>query len=294
MSDYVLRGMAANGQILCFAADTSELTEDARLRHQMKPLASVALGRTMAAAAMMACQLKKSEEMLTIQIEGNGPIEKIEVIADGAGRVRGYVNKPELEMPLNSKGKLDVAGALGIGVMSITKDLGLKDPYTGSTHLITSEIAEDLAYYFTVSEQLPSAVALGALVNKDESIWAAGGYILQMMPGALDETAEKLQERVLAFPSVTEYLAQGHTPEELLQDLLGDMGLVLTDKKEVNFSCSCNHEKVSAALLSIGAKDLQELIDEGEPVEMGCHFCNEKYVFSLEDLKELHQAALQK
>lgn len=294
MGDYVIRGTAAGGQILAFAADTTALTEEARRRHGTTPTATAALGRTLTAAVMMGCQLKNEAETLTIQIEGAGPIGKVTAIADGIGRVRGYVNNPSVELPLNEKGKLDVAGAVGIGVMSITKDLGLKEPYTGSTHLVTSEIAEDLAYYFTVSEQIPSAVSLGVMVNKDGSVWTAGGFILQMMPGASDETAEKLQERVLAFPRVTEYLAEGHTPEELLKELLGDMDLVIMEKKDTEFRCNCSRERVSAALISIGAEELQELIDSNEPIEMGCHFCNEKYVFTPDEMKSLRDGALKK
>ncbi|MCI8632838.1 MAG: Hsp33 family molecular chaperone HslO [Lachnospiraceae bacterium] len=287
MSDYVLRGMAADGQILAFAAVTSEMVEEARKRHGTTPVATAALGRTMTAAAMMACQLKGTKESLTIQIEGSGPIGKIITTADGSGAVRGYVSQPKVELPPKEKGKLDVAAAVGIGVMNIVKDLGLKEPYVGSTHLVSSEIAEDLAYYFTVSEQIPSAVALGVLVNKDESVWTAGGYIFQMMPGASDEIAEKLQEKVTHFPPISKYLAEGHTPEELLQDMLGEFDYHTLDKVETRFQCNCTRERVSAALMSIGEKDLQELIDEGETIEMSCHFCNEKYLFSVEEMQDL-------
>ena len=294
MGDYVIRGTAADGQILAFAADTTEMVEEARRRHGLTPTATAALGRTLTAAAMMACQLKNSEESVTIQLEGSGPIGRVVAVADGEGRVRGYVDNPEVDLPLNKQGKLDVGGAIGIGVMNITKDLGLKEPYTGSTHLVSSEVAEDLAYYFTVSEQIPSAVSLGVMVNKDGTVWTAGGFILQMMPGATEAAADLLQERVMAFPRVTEYLAEGHSPEELLKELLGDMDLVIMEKKDTDFRCNCSREKVSAALLSIGAEELQQLEEAGEPVEMGCHFCNEKYVFSPEEVKALREQALQK
>ncbi len=287
MSDYVLRGMAADGQILAFAAVTSEMVEEARKRHGTTPVATAALGRTMTAAAMMACQLKGAKETLTIQIEGSGPIGKIITTADGNGAVRGYVSQPKVELPPKEKGKLDVAAAVGIGVMNIVKDLGLKEPYVGSTHLVSSEIAEDLAYYFTASEQIPSAVALGVLVNKDETVWTSGGYIFQMMPGASDEIAEKLQEKVTHFPPISKYLAEGHTPEELLEDMLGEFDYHTLDKVETRFQCNCTRERVSAALMSIGEKDLQELIDAGETIEMSCHFCNEKYLFSVEEMQDL-------
>lgn len=287
MGDYVLRGTAADGQILAFAAITSDMVEEARKRHQTSPVASAALGRTMTAAAMMACQLKGSREELTIQIDGSGPLGRIIVAANGEGNVRGYVHQPRVDLPLNAKGKLDVAEAVGLGVMQITKDLGLKEPYVGSTHLVTSEIAEDLAYYFTVSEQIPSAVALGVMVNPDESVWTAGGYIFQMMPGASDETAEKLQNKVTQFPPVSRYLAEGHTPEELLEDMLGEFGYHTLDKVDVRFQCNCSRDRVSSALMSIGEQELQSLIDEGETIEMSCHFCNEKFYFSVEEMKEI-------
>lgn len=287
MSDYVLRGMAADGQILAFAAVTSEMVEEARRRHGTTPVATAALGRTMTAAAMMACQLKGKRETLTIQIEGSGPIGKIIATADGDGAVRGYVSHPKVDLPPKEKGKLDVGAAVGIGVMNIVKDLGLKEPYVGSTHLVSSEIAEDLAYYFTASEQIPSAVALGVLVNKDETVWTAGGYIFQMMPGASDEIAEKLQDKVTHFPQISKYLAEGHTPEELLEDMLGEFDYHTLDKVDIGFQCNCTRERVSAALMSIGEKDLQELIDEGETIEMSCHFCNEKYHFSVDEMKDL-------
>ena len=239
------------------------------------------------AAAMMACQLKGAKESLTIQIEGSGPLGKIIAIADGTGAVRGYVKEPNVELPLKAPGKLDVAEAVGIGVMSITKDLGLREPYVGSTHLISSEIAEDLAYYFTASEQIPSAVALGVLVNKDQSVWTAGGYIFQMMPGASDEIAEKLQNKVVSFGSISKYLAEGHTPEELLEDMLGEFDYHTLDKVDVRFECNCTRERVSSALMSIGEKDLNELIEEGETIEMSCHFCNEKYNFTVEEMQEM-------
>ena len=291
MKDYIIRGTAADGQILAFAANTSNMAEEARRRHELTPTAAAAVGRTLTAAAMMGCQLKGRDETLSIQIEGNGPIGRIVAVTDGEGRVRGYADNPRVDLPLNQKGKLDVAGAVGIGVMTIVKDLGLKEPYSGSTHLVTSEIAEDLAYYFTVSEQVPSAVSLGVMVNKDGSVWTAGGFILQMMPGASEKTADILQERVLAFPKVTEYLAEGHTPEELLNELLGDMDLVIMEKRDTAFRCNCSRERVSGALLSLGAAELQELAQTEEPVEMGCHFCNEKYVFSPVEIRELLKQA---
>lgn len=287
MSDSMVRATAAEGEILAFAACTADLVEEARQRHGMTPVVSAALGRTMTAAAMMGWQMKGEKDLLTIQIEGSGPIGGLVAIADSKGNVKGYANNPQVDLPLNSKGKLDVATAVGIGVMSVIRDIGLKEPYTGQTHLVTSEIAEDLAYYFTASEQVPSAVSLGVLVNRDQSIWTAGGFILQMMPGAKDETAQQLQDKVSAFMPVTEYLAAGHTPVELMHDLLGEFGVEILETHPVGFQCNCTRERVEKALVSIGRQELSQLIEEGEPVEMRCHYCNEAYQFTIEELKEL-------
>ena len=287
MSDSMVRATAAGGQILAFAACTADLVEDARKRHGMTPVVSAALGRTMTAAAMMGWQMKGDKDLLTIQIEGSGPIGGLIAIADSKGGVKGYANNPQVELPLNDKGKLDVAAAVGIGVMSVIRDIGLKEPYTGQTHLVSSEIAEDLAYYFTASEQVPSAVSLGVLVNRDESIWTAGGFILQMMPGAKDETAQRLQDKVSEFMPVTEYLAAGHTPEEMLRELLGDFEVDILETQPVRFYCNCTRGRVQKALISIGRRELEQLINEGEPVEMRCHYCNETYEFAVEELKEL-------
>lgn len=293
LEDYVVRGTAADGQVLAFAATTSHLVDEARRRHKTKPVVTAALGRTMTAAAMMSLQLKGEHEDISIQVKGSGPIGGISAVADGSGNLRGYAEVSDVELPLNAKGKLDVAGAVGIGVMSIVKDLGLKEPYVGSTHLVTSEIAEDLAYYFTASEQVPSAVALGVLVNPDESVWTSGGYILQLLPGASDEVAELLQERCTSFPQLTTYLAEGHSPEEVLQALLEGLNPELMAKVPVRFKCNCDRDRVERALISIGEKDLVSLIEEGEDVEMNCHYCGQSYRFTIEEVKELLQRARQ-
>ena len=293
LEDYVVRGTAADGQVLAFAATTSHLVDEARRRHKTKPVVTAALGRTMTAAAMMSLQLKGEHEDISIQVKGSGPIGGISAVADGSGNLRGYAEVSDVELPLNAKGKLDVAGAVGIGVMSIVKDLGLKEPYVGSTHLVTSEIAEDLAYYFTASEQVPSAVALGVLVNPDESVWTSGGYILQLLPGASDEVAELLQERCTSFPQLTTYLAEGHSPEEVLQALLEGLNPELMAKVPVRFKCNCDRDRVERALIIIGEKDLVSLIEEGEDVEMNCHYCGQSYRFTIEEVKELLQRARQ-
>ena len=287
MNDYVLRGTAADGQILAFAAVSTDMVEEARRRHDTSPVATAALGRTMTAAAMMACQMKGENETLTIQVQGAGPLHHVTAVADGAGRIRGYVGDPHVDLPLNEKGKLDVAEAVGIGIMQITRDLGMREPYVGTTHLVSSEIAEDLAYYFTTSEQLPSAVALGVLVHPDKSVWTAGGYILQLLPGASDEIAEKLQNKVTAFKPLTTYLAEGHTVEELLEELLGEFDYHMLEKVPCGFQCNCNKERVQQALASVGRTELSNLIEEGETIEMSCHMCNEHYYFTVEEMQEI-------
>ena len=293
MGDYMIRATAADGQILAFAVVTSEMVEEARRRHHTSPVASAALGRTMTAAAMMGWQLKTNTDTLTIQVDGDGPLERIVAVANNQGEIKGYVHHPEVELPLNAKGKLDVGGAVGLGVMSIIHDIGMKEPYIGRTHLVSSEIAEDLAYYYTASEQIPSAVSLGVLVRKDQSIWTSGGFILQMMPGASDETAEALQEIVTDFMPVTEYLAMGHTPEELLDVLLSDFGYHILEKQEIRFHCDCDRDRVTRALLSVGREELESMIEEGEPIEMSCHYCGEKYIFQIDEIKKLLEEAQQ-
>jgi len=287
MGDYVIRGTAADGQILAFACTTREMTEEARVRHGLSNVATAALGRAMAGVAMMGAQLKDEGETISIQIQGNGPLQGLAAVSDGAGHVRGYVENPDVQLPLREDGKLDVARAVGLGVMNVVKDLGLREPYIGSTHLVSSEIAEDLAYYYAASEQVPCAVALGVLLYPDLTVWQAGGYMIQLLPGCSEETAILLEERVKAFPQLTTFLAEGHTPEEVLQSILGDMGLEIMARQPVCFKCNCNRERVGAALMSIGKKDLQSLIDEGEPVEMSCHMCGEKYQFSIDEMKNM-------
>ena len=287
MSDYVIRGTAADGQVLAFACSTKEMVEEARVRHGLSKTATAALGRTMSAVSMMAAGLKNTSESITITIKGNGPIGGVVAMADGGGRTRGYVEVPDVDLPLNAQGKLNVGGAIGLGVMSIEKDLHMKEPYIGSTHLVTSEIAEDLAYYFTASEQVPSAVALGVLVNDDGTMWTSGGFIIQLLPGASDEVAEELQNRCQAFPQLTTYLAEGHTPEDVLQELLKDMGYETLGQEDMHFECFCSKRKVEAALISIGKEDLDSLIADNETIEMTCHFCNEKYYFTVDELKKI-------
>lgn len=285
--DYVIRGTAADGQVLAFACDITKTVEEARVRHSLSKTATAALGRAMAGIAMMTAGLKNGKETITWTIQGDGPIGKVVAMGSGNGNIRGYVDHPEVELPLNSKGKLDVGGAIGLGIMSIERDLHMKEPYVGSTHLVTSEIAEDLAYYFTASEQQPSAVSLGVLVHDDGTVWKAGGFIIQLLPGASDEVAEELQKRVTEFPQLTHFLAEGNNPVNVLDKLLEGMGYETMGAADRRFSCFCSRDKVEEALVSIGETEIDQLIADGETIEMGCHFCNEKYYFTVDDLRNI-------
>ena len=287
MSDYMIRATAANGQIRAFAATTRDLTEYARNAHNTSPVVTAALGRTMTAAVMMGSMLKGDKELLTVKIQGDGPIGSLTVTADSHGHVKGYAQNPVVLIQANSIGKLDVAGAIGKGVLSVIKDIGLKDPYVGQTDLVSGEIAEDLTYYFAVSEQTPSSVGLGVLMNKDNTVRQAGGFIIQLMPDASEETISALEKRLAKVSSVTAMIDSGKTPEDILQELLGEFGVEITEKTETRFACNCSKERMEKALISIGRKDLEEMIKDGEPIEMNCHFCNSHYQFSVEELKKI-------
>ena len=292
MSDYIIRATAADGQIRAFAATTRELTEFARQAHNTSPVATAALGRLLTGAAMMGVMMKGAEDILTIKIEGDGPIGGLTVTADSKGNVKGYVFNPEVMLPPNEKGKLDVGGALGIGVLSVIKDIGLKEPYVGQTILVTGEIAEDLTYYFATSEQTPSSVALGVLMNKDNTVRQAGGFILQLLPGASEEVISTLENRLKEITSITSFLDAGNTPEMILTHILGDFNLEILDKIPTQFACNCSKERIEKALISIGKKELQEMIDEGKTIEMNCHFCNKHYPVTVKELKSLLEKAV--
>ena len=291
MSDYIIRATAAEGQIRAFAATTRELTEYARQAHNTSTVATAALGRLLTAGAMMGVMMKGANDLLTIKIEGDGPIGGLTVTADSKGDVKGYAYHPEVMLPPNEKGKLDVGGALGIGVLSVIKDIGLKEPYVGQTILVTSEIAEDLTYYFATSEQTPSSVALGVLMNKDNTVRQAGGFILQLLPGASEEVISTLETRLKEITSITSLLDAGNTPEMILEHILGDFGLEILDKMPAQFACNCSRERIEKALISIGKKELQEMIDEGKTIEMNCHFCNKHYPVTVDELKGLLEKA---
>ena len=289
MKDYIVRAIAADGQIRAFAATTKNMVEEARTRHNMSPIATTALGRLMTGGAMMGTMMKSDADVLTIQIKGNGPIGQMTVTADAKGRVKGFVANPEVMLPLKD-GKLDVAGAVGIGGLRVCGGASLKEPYVGDTILITSEIADDLTYYFATSEQVPSSVGLGVLMNKDNTVHEAGGFIIQLMPDATEELIDKLEQRIKEITSVTEMLEQGMTPEEILNHILGDMNLEILDTVPTGFYCNCSKDRVSKAVMSIGAEELQKMIDDDKPIEVNCHFCNSHYTFTVEELKQMLEA----
>ena len=285
MTDYIVRATAADNQIRAFAATTRDVVETAREHHGTSPVATAALGRLLT-AGMMGSMMKNDTDMLTLQIRGDGPLGGITVTADAHGDVKGYVLNPEVMLPPKN-GKLDVGGAVGIGLLNVIKDMGLKEPYVGQTILVTSEIAEDLTYYFANSEQVPSSVGLGVLMEKDNTVRRAGGFIIQLMPFAEEKTIDKLEENLKKVTSVTELLDKGYTPEQLLEELLGNLGLEITDTMPSRFYCNCSKERVEQAVVSIGRKDIQEMIDEGEDIEVKCHFCNTAYTYTIEELKEI-------
>ncbi len=291
MKDYIVRATAAHGQIRAFAVTSRDTVEKARAAHNTSPVVTVALGRLLSAASMMGIMMKGDDDLLTIKIESNGPVEGLTVTADSKGRVKGYAFNPNVIIPNNSKGQLDVASALGLGVMSVIKDIGLKEPYVGQTILVTSEIADDITYYFATSEQVPSSVGLGVLMNKDNTVEQAGGFIIQLMPDASEDIIDKLEKRIGEIKSVTEMLENGMTPENILEHILGDMDLDVLETIPTEFYCNCSKDRVEKAIISIGKKDIQEMIDDGKEIEVNCHFCNTKYTFSVEELKDILEKA---
>lgn len=291
MTDYIVRATAANAQIRAFAATTKELVEEARCAHDTSPVATAALGRMLTGGVMMGTMLKGEKDLLTLQVSGDGPIGGITVTADSTGNVKGYVNEPKVMLPPSAAGKLDVGGAVGRGTLRVIKDMGLKEPYVGQTDLQTGEIAEDLTYYFATSEQVPSCVGLGVLMEKNNTVKQAGGFIIQLMPFAEEKVIANLEKNLASFSSVTQVLNEGKTPQEMLSLLLGDMELTVTDTLPARFYCNCDKKRVEKAIISIGKKDISEMIAEGKEIEVNCHFCNTSYTFSVEELKDLLKRA---
>ena len=286
-TDYLVRATAAGGQVRAFAATTRNTVEQARKAHNTSPVATAALGRLLTGGAMMGAMMKGEKDLLTIKIEGDGPIKGLMVTADSQGRVKGYAFHPQVMLPPNAKGKLDVGGALGIGVLSVIKDLGMKEPYVGQTILVSGEVAEDLTYYFATSEQTPSSVALGVLMNRENTVRQAGGFILQMMPQASEEVVSGLEQKLKEVRSGSRLLDDGKVPEMILESVLGDWGLEIQSRMPVEFYCNCSRERIEKALASVGRQELQSMVDDGETIQVNCHFCNQNYAFTVEELRGL-------
>lgn len=289
MSDYLVRATAADAQVRAFAVTARDTVETARAAHDTSPVMTAALGRLLCAGAMMGSMMKGEADILTLQVQGDGPAGGLTVTADSRGRVKGYAVNPQVILPPNSQGKLDVGGAVGAGSLRVIKDLGLKEPYVGQTQLQTGEIAEDLTYYFAASEQVPSSVGLGVLMEKNNTVKQAGGFIVQLMPFAEGNVIEKLEANLSRIHSVTKLLEDGNSPEQILGILLEGMDMEILSDMPVEFYCNCSRERVVKALYSIGKKEMDEMIKDGEPIEVKCHFCNTAYQFSVEDLVQIRQ-----
>ena len=288
MSDYIVNAITSNGAIRVIAADTTNVCNKAQSIHKTFPTSTAALGRTLTAAAIMGCMLKSEDDSISIQLNGGGPIGRVIAIGNGAGSVRGYVDKPYIDLPLNKKGKLDVGGAVGTnGTLSVVRDLGLKEPYVGQIPLVSGEVAEDLTHYYAKSEQLPTAIALGVLVDTDHSVKKAGGFILQILPGAYDEDIDKVEKAVNSIGSVTELLDSGKTPEDIVNMLLEGYEIEYFDKKTPSFKCNCSRSRIDKALISIGKDELTKILEEDGKAEINCHFCNTSYNYTESDLKAL-------
>lgn len=287
MKDYIVRATAADLFVRAFAATTRGVTETAREKHGLSPVASAALGRTMTAGLMMGAMMKGENDLLTLQFQGDGPIGGITVTATSKGTVKGYVGNPSVVLPPKADGHFDVGGAVGQGLLHVMRDIGLKEPYSGEVDIQTGEIAQDIAYYYALSEQVPSVVSLGVLMNHDNTVRESGGYIIQLMPGCPEDIIEALEKKVVCAPSVTDALRNGGTPESMLEELLGDMGLVITDRMPAAFHCNCSRDRVEKALIALGRAELTKMIWEGKPETLHCGFCNTDYTFTVEEMKAI-------
>lgn len=287
MEDYLVRALGFNGSVRAFAVNATGTVAEAQRRHQTWPTASAALGRAMTGGLMLGAMLK-GDNKVTLKIEGGGPIGAILVDSDAAGRVRGYVSNPQTQIDSSIKGKLNVKGAVGTeGMLSIVKDLGMKENFTGQSPIVSGEIAEDLTYYFAVSEQVPSSVGLGVLVDTDNSILAAGGFIVQLMPNTDEETIAKLEQQLGSIEPVSTMIQRGLSPEEILEEVLGKGNVRILDKMPVTFDCNCSKERFAEGILGLGEGEIRDMIEEQGMAEAQCHFCLETYHYSKEELESL-------
>lgn len=294
MTDKIIRATAAQEYIRAFAVDSTEMVAEAREIHKTFPVVTAALGRLLSAGAMMGSMMKGDKDLITLTVKGDGPIGSITVTADSHGNVKGFPGNPSVDIPtredpVSGAVKLDVGGAVGPGILTVSMDLGLKEPYNGQVELQTGEIGEDLAYYFTVSEQTPSAVALGVMIGKDSSVLHAGGFIIQLMPDAKEEVISALEAKLADLEPVTTLMERGLGPEAILRLILGDMDLIITEEKPVRFHCNCSRERISHALATLSTADLESMIADDEEIEVKCFFCNSAYKFGTDELREILQ-----
>ncbi len=287
MTDKIIRATAAQEHIRAFAVDSTEMVAEAREIHKTYPVVTAALGRLLSAGAMMGSMMKGDDDLITLTIKGDGPIGSLTVTADSHGNVKGFPGNPAVDIPARNGVKLDVGGAIGKGNLTVSMDLGLKEPYNGQVELQTGEIGEDLAYYFTVSEQTPSAVALGVKVGKDSSVMFSGGFIIQLMPDAPEEVIAALETKLATLEPVTTLMERGLGPADILELVLGDLNLIITEEKPVRFHCNCSRERISRALATLSTDDLNSLIADDEEIEVKCFFCNSAYKFGTDELKAI-------
>ena len=290
MSDMIVRATAADDTVRAFAIDSRELVEYARTSHDTSPVVTAALGRLLSGAAMMGVMMKDERDLITVQIIGDGPIGRLTVTADNAGNVKGFPQENMVEVPLKYEGKLNVGAAVGNGILRVMRDIGAPEPFVGTVDLVSGEIAEDLTYYFAQSEQTPSVVGLGVLIEKDLSVAYSGGFIVQLMPDATDETITVLEENIKGLKSVTEMLSAGLSPEQILEEVLNGLNPRVLETKPACFKCDCSRERIEESLISLPASDLTDMINDGKPVEVRCQFCNSKYEFSVDDITKLRDS----
>ncbi|MCG8398651.1 Hsp33 family molecular chaperone HslO [Bacillus atrophaeus] len=284
--DYLVKALAYNGKVRAYAADTTDMVNEAQRRHDTWPTASAAIGRTMTATLMLGAMLK-GDNKLTVKVEGGGPIGAIVADANAKGEVRAYVSNPHVHFDLNEHGKLDVRRAVGTdGTLSVVKDVGMRDYFTGQVEIVSGELGDDFTYYLVSSEQVPSSVGVGVLVNPDNTILSSGGFILQLLPGTDEETITKIEQRLSQVEPISKLIQKGLTPEEVLEEVLGEKPDIL-ETMPVKFHCPCSKERFTTAILGLGKKEIQDMIEEDGQAEAECHFCNEKYLFTKEELEEL-------
>jgi molecular chaperone Hsp33 len=294
MKDYIVRGMAAGNEIRFLAAYTRKTVETARTTHNLSPVCSAALGRLLTGGALMGAMCKNEDDVLTLKINGTGPAKSLTVTADAHSNVKGIIYNNAVDLPLKENGHLDVGGAIGSGTLVVIRDEGPGEPYVGQTALVSGEIGEDLTYYFAESEQIPTSVGLGVLVDRDLSIKHAGGFIIQLLPFASEETISKLENSLANVQSVTDYFNKGMTPEEMMRDIIGEKvfgtDIMIEETVDTQYHCNCSRERVTKALISIGKDELKSMIDDGEPVNLHCDFCNTDYEFTIPEIQEIYNS----